>query len=453
VFWHQGENNSGADSPTGDWDYKSYQQYFMDMSAAWKQDYPNIQHYLVYQVWPKPCLMGPKGDQLREAQRTLPRLYSNMSILSTIGVTESWNTYGLCHFDAAGYQQIADLTARLLARDFYSATPANAVTAPNLQRAYYTNGSRNQLALEFDQSMWSGSFNAATVNFYLDKVAGKVTSGSVAGNVVTLQLSAASTATTIDYVEDNYWNGNAANLVYGTNSIAALTFADVIIGPPAATALTATAGDGQVVLDWTAPAGATGYTVKRSLTAGGPYATIGSAGGNGYTDTTVTNGIKYYYVVAATNTVGTSVGEGPNSNEANVTPLSAYSAWAAAPAQGLTAGGNDGPLADPDHDGIPNLLEFALRGAPMVASRSILPTLTKTGGQWLFEYDRSDAALPPATIQVVEYGSDLTGWTAVTIPATSAGSVTITPGSPSDHVSVAIPDLGGKLFVRLRVSQ
>jgi hypothetical protein len=454
VFWHQGESNSGADDPTGGWDYQSYQQYFMDMSAAWKQDYPNIQHYLVYQVWPKPCLMGPKGDQLREVQRTLPRLYSNMSIMSTIGVTESWNTYGLCHFDAAGYQQIADLSAPLLSRDFYGTTPATAVTAPNLQRAYYTNSSRNQLTLEFDQPIWSGSFNASTVNFYLDKVAGKVTSGSAAGNVVTLQLAAASSATTIDYVEDAYWNGNSGTLVYGTNAIAALTFADVVIGPPAATALTATAGDGHVVLGWSAAA-ATGYNVKRSLTAGGPYTTIGSVTGNGYTDTTVANGIHYYYVVAATNTVGTSVGEGLDSNEANATPsapTSTYSAWAAAAAQGLTAGMNDGPLADPDRDGITNLLEFALRGAPMLASRTILPKLTKAAGQWLFEYDRSDAALPPGTTQVVEYGSNLTGWTPVPIPETSEGIVTITPGSPTDHVSVAIPQLGGKMFVRLRVS-
>jgi hypothetical protein len=149
------------------------------------------------------------------------------------------------------------------------------------------------------------------------------------------------------------------------------------------------------------------------------------------------------------------VGEGLDSNEANATPsapTSTYSAWAAAAAQGLTAGMNDGPLADPDRDGITNLLEFALRGAPMLASRTILPKLTKAAGQWLFEYDRSDAALPPGTTQVVEYGSNLTGWTPVPIPETSEGIVTITPGSPTDHVSVAIPQLGGKMFVRLRVS-
>ena len=114
---------------------------------------------------------------------------------------------------------------------------------------------------------------------------------------------------------------------------------------------------------------------------------------------------------------------------------------------------NDGPLDDPDLDGIRNLLEFTLGGAPMLSSQSILPKLTPSGGNWLFEYDRSDLSLPPATTQVVEYGSDLAGWTQVPILATSAGSVTITPGSPSDHVTVTIPVLGTKVFVRLKVTK
>jgi alpha-galactosidase len=135
-----------------------------------------------------------------------------------------------------------------------------------------------------------------------------------------------------------------------------------------------------------------------------------------------------------------------------VTP-SPFSTWAADPAQGLTAGVNDGPNDDPDHDGIVNLLEFTLGGAPMVAGQTILPKLTKSGGVWEFEYDRSDLSLAPATTQVVEYGDDLTGWAAVPVPTVSNEVVTITPGTPSDHVKVTIPVLGSKVFVRLKVTQ
>ena len=132
---------------------------------------------------------------------------------------------------------------------------------------------------------------------------------------------------------------------------------------------------------------------------------------------------------------------------------SPFNTWVADPAQGLTAGVNDGPSDDPDHDGIVNLLEFVLGGAPMLAGQEILPQLRDSpGGVRTFEYDRSKLSPPPATTQVVEYGSDLTGWTPVTIPATSSGIVEIIPGSPNDRVKVALPNFETHLFVRLKVT-
>ena len=446
IFWHQGENNSGSAAPTGDYDYKSYQQYFVDMSASWKQDYPNLRRYIIFQVMPKPCSMGPMGDQLRDVQRTLPSLYSKMHILSTLGVPG----YIGCHFTAAGYQNVANLTLPLVRQDYYGNVPAASVTAPVLQRAYFTTSARTAIALVFDQAMGWSSFS--TPNYYVDKVGGKVTSGSAAGNVVTLQLSSAAAATaTIDYLEDAHWSFGEAvsSLLYGANAIPALTFADVAVAPAAPASLSATGAAGQVALSWTASTGATGYNIKRSLTSGGPYSVVGTATGTSFTDATVTNGTAYYYVVAATVTGG----EGAPSNQASATPTtSSYGSWASDAAQGLTAGVNDGPLDDPDHDGISNLMEFVLGGVPMVSAQSILPALTLAGSNVIYQYDRSHLS-QTATTQTVEYGGDLSGWTAVAIPQTSAGMVTITPGSQSDHVTVTIPSQGTKTFVRLKVSQ
>jgi hypothetical protein len=132
--------------------------------------------------------------------------------------------------------------------------------------------------------------------------------------------------------------------------------------------------------------------------------------------------------------------------------MSPFDAWALDPAQALTAGVNNGPLDDPDGDGICNLLEFTLGGAPKTPSQNVLPKLTRSGNLWVFEYDRSDLSLP-ATKQVVEYGGDLAGWIPVTIPASTAGPVTITPGSPSDHVTVTLPGQGAKTYFRLKVTQ
>jgi hypothetical protein len=106
------------------------------------------------------------------------------------------------------------------------------------------------------------------------------------------------------------------------------TFSDpscVDVTPPAApTGLTATAGNAVVNLDWndnTEPDLA-GYNVYRATTSGGPYSQINGSlvAGSAYSDTTVTNGTTYYYVVRA---VDQSSNESGNSNEASATPVAA----------------------------------------------------------------------------------------------------------------------------------
>jgi carboxypeptidase T len=89
--------------------------------------------------------------------------------------------------------------------------------------------------------------------------------------------------------------------------------------PGAPGGLTATPGNGQIGLAWTAASGAIAYRVHRGTASGGPYTTLpGNLGGTSFTDTGLTNGTTYYYVVTATN----AVGEGLNSNEASAAPAS-----------------------------------------------------------------------------------------------------------------------------------
>ena len=108
----------------------------------------------------------------------------------------------------------------------------------------------------------------------------------------------------------------------GANGVLGGIFLDTPGGapppPPAApTNLMATAGNAQVFLSWSGSTGATSYTVKRSTTAGGQYANVMSGlTGTTFSDTGLTNGTTYYYVVTATGTGG----ESGNSNEASATP-------------------------------------------------------------------------------------------------------------------------------------
>ncbi|MDF2837886.1 MAG: hypothetical protein K0Q63_3526, partial [Paenibacillus sp.] len=69
------------------------------------------------------------------------------------------------------------------------------------------------------------------------------------------------------------------------------------LGAPAL--LGAEAGNGEVMLSWTATAGAGSYVIGRSRTHGGPYTPLAEVAGTSYTDVSVTNGETYEYAVYA----------------------------------------------------------------------------------------------------------------------------------------------------------
>jgi hypothetical protein len=223
AFWHQGENDQGADGPTGGYGYETYQQYFVAMTAGWKTDYPNIQQYYVFQIWPKACSMGSNGsdNRLREVQRSLTRLYSNLHVMSTLGIQPP----GGCHFPIDGYAEFARLIAPLVERDHYGKQSISSITAPNLKNAYFTSEKRDQIALEFDQAV---KWDAKLVNqFFLDGKKNQIQSGTAKGSTLLLTLPQTSTAKIISYLDSASWSQD--KLLRGENGIAALTFCEVPI--------------------------------------------------------------------------------------------------------------------------------------------------------------------------------------------------------------------------------
>ena len=126
------------------------------------------------------------------------------------------------------------------------------------------------------------------------------------------QLAAPTSPT---YVDSSVTNGTAYYYVVSAlnaagesaNSAQASATPTATGVPPAApTNLAATPGDTQVSLTWSASSGATSYNVKRSGTSGGPYTQIAASTSTSYTDTALTNGTTYYYVVSAVNSAGES---------------------------------------------------------------------------------------------------------------------------------------------------
>lgn len=224
ILWHQGESDQGANGPAGGYGWESYQPLFIDMSAAWKQDFPNVSRYYVFQIWPNSCAMGGKdgnGDRLREKQRTLPQLFSNMSIMSTLGIRPE----GGCHYPLIGWAEFARLIQPVIERDFYGLKPDQPVTPPNLQRATWSTDAPDTLLLEFDQPVqWLDAF---ADQFYLDGEPNKIASGSVSGTTLSLKLKEPATAKTITYLKELKWSQD--KLLLGNNGLAALTFCEVPI--------------------------------------------------------------------------------------------------------------------------------------------------------------------------------------------------------------------------------
>ena len=95
-----------------------------------------------------------------------------------------------------------------------------------------------------------------------------------------------------------------------------------LVSPPATPAnLTALAGDGRAVLNWSASSGAIGYKLKRSTTNGGPYGILITNASTAFTDAGLSNGTHYYYVVSALGAPGESL----DSGEASVLPVAGTS--------------------------------------------------------------------------------------------------------------------------------
>jgi Glycoside hydrolase family 44/Fibronectin type III domain len=134
--------------------------------------------------------------------------------------------------------------------------------------------------------------------------------------------------TTTTYADNTVTNGTkyyyvvSAYNTYGqsANSAEVTATPTAPLTPPATpTGLQATAGSAQVSLTWTASATASSYHVKRSITSGGPYTQVAAPTTASDTDTGLTNGTTYYYVVSALN----AAGESANSSEVSAQPAAA----------------------------------------------------------------------------------------------------------------------------------
>jgi autotransporter-associated beta strand protein len=110
------------------------------------------------------------------------------------------------------------------------------------------------------------------------------------------------------------------------------------------------------------------------------------------------------------------------------------------------------PTADPDGDGINNLLEYTLNGNPTLADTSILPTATRTATHFVFTFTQREES-HGTILQSFEYSSSLDVWTPLNITSPTAAEVTLDPASNGARtVTIRVPlsaSENGRLFGRL----
>ena len=132
----------------------------------------------------------------------------------------------------------------------------------------------------------------------------------------------------------------------------------------------------------------------------------------------------------------------------------AYLAWIDTYYPGATNPLIIGGTADPDNDGIANLVEYVLKdGNPSASSNGILPTLNASGADFVFTFFTRAAAT--GVTQVFESSTTLGAgsWTPLAIPG--GAGVVVTPDTPIagiNQVVITVPKAGNtRLFGRLQV--
>lgn len=217
--------------------------------------------------------------------------------------------------------------------------------------------------------------------------------------------------------------------------------------PPVATPtnFTAIAGNTTVALAWNSVAGATNYVVARATTIGGNYTAIsGNLTSTSYSDTSLTNGATYYYTVAAANYDGT----GASSSIAPATPAQTFTQWTSANLPGTSDPAIVGPTADPDHDGLPNMLEYLLGTNPNAhdSPGNLMSCMADGSGHLVFHFRLSKNLT--GVSYTVQQSVNLISWT----------ETGVTPGVLSDQGSYYLMQAlvalnpSAPLFLRLHVT-
>jgi parallel beta-helix repeat protein len=194
----------------------------------------------------------------------------------------------------------------------YPPLPRAPPTPPKTLQAAAGNA---QVTLTWAAPDWDGLSPVTNYTVFRGTASGGETPLITLGNVLTYLNTGLTNGQTY------YYKVAAINVAgEGAKSNEASARPATIPGQP--TGLSGAPADRQVSLSWSAPVSnggspITNYAIHRGTTSGGESLLVTVGNVLSHVDPSLTNGVTYYYTVAAIN----GVGQGPNSTEASATPL------------------------------------------------------------------------------------------------------------------------------------
>ncbi len=212
ILWSQGEANSfGSGLAT-----QSYMNLFNDLKTAWLNDYPNIEHFYIFQTRDCDCGTTAQGRlKIKEAQRLLALNDPDITIMPTTGMTLHNDN---CHFPFVdGYEKFATRIYPLVKRHIYGETIASTFDAPMITSAKLM--SPNSLEIETDSPLQITTTNLGILqqDYLLTNVgSATITAVQISGNKIIFTLSAYpgfGRSSSISYI-----GRNTNNLLNITNS-------------------------------------------------------------------------------------------------------------------------------------------------------------------------------------------------------------------------------------------
>ena len=284
------------------------------------------------------------------------------------------------------------------------------------------------------------------------------------GNTWTFASPALTTTSLTSTARVGMVMSSSPNIVFGRMGYARFDQVSLHTVPAAPTTPAAASGSvsGQIQISWGASAAASEYLVERASSAGGEFVEVARvpAGTLTYTDHDLSVGSTYYYRVGALNPAY-------QSGYTNVVSAAPYLAagmegWRYDMFGTEAAVGDAADDADPDQDGLSNLVEYALGRSPVNAHEAgylLEPNVESIDGVSYLTYTFTQSTTTTGVTLLVQASDSLGGpWQDID-PSLAANRVSLQEDIPVVGVrTIVVKDVqpigpSGRRFMRLKITK